>query len=494
MKKKDIFIIFVLTVFIQFLLPSTTKAVSIIPLSEEAVYLCRRTGGEIIEEVFCLCPDGTKQKMFVTRVEEWKGCKIANWKQLVETSAFRIKAFLQKYLWFLLTLLVLIEIAWTFKRLKEKEISRKQLLIIFLLAFFTVIGFGVWFYGFSKEEPPAILAQIYLDPFISIIDFLVKLGLDKSSLPFLLIFFSLPVFLGTVFGFFILLAFFLLISEIRGSIKKKNWKAMVFLLLLCLIAATAAYWISQPLITQGGSKPSGNLQTIEGTPPVLPDTKTNIQQVKRLICNLTVRGFADWVFVESAAEIPYQEGDFRNPADYANRVQSPHVEKADDHSMVTLNTWNEYGGLLSKWEATIEGDEVTFLRAEVIQVAIGYHTPLPTEGHFLPTSGSLLVNESPSSLNIGDKPVCRYYQTIEQEGKIVEVTGRIRSIGNDPFIQLVIETDNGVVYGLISSNKITGLWESQIRRAKVKGYLLGGTPPSFRTGKSIDVIDFEVIE
>lgn len=83
---------------------------------------------------------------------------------------------------------------------------------------------------------------------------------------------------------------------------------------------------------------------------------------------------------------------------------------------------------------------------------------------------------------------------VKEKVEIIEVIGSIYSMGNAPFTQLVIEADNGTVYGLISTNKVTGLWESQVRRAKVKGYLLGRTPPSFRTEKSIDVIDFKVVK
>lgn len=100
----------------------------------------------------------------------------------------------------------------------------------------------------------------------------------------------------------------------------------------------------------------------------------------------------------------------------------------------------------------------------------------------------------PQSREIEIKYAEAEFRIIERRGETIEVSGRIYNIGNDPFTQLAIETDDGLVYGLISKSKVTGLGDLGFKRAKVKGYLLGRTPPSFRTEKSIDVIDFEVIE
>ena len=85
------------------------------------------------------------------------------------------------------------------------------------------------------------------------------------------------------------------------------------------------------------------------------------------------------------------------------------LEKTDNRSVAALYTWNGYGGLVSRWKAIIENGEVTFLRGEVIQVAVGHYTPLPSEGHFLPTPGALLVNERVLSLNIENNPSCQQY-------------------------------------------------------------------------------------
>ena len=80
-----------------------------------------------------------------------------------------------------------------------------------------------------------------------------------------------------------------------------------------------------------------------------------------------------------------------------------------------------------------------------------------------------------------------------EEKEIVEVTGRIRMIGNEPFTQLAIENLDGEVYGIIGG-KTNELKKLQGQKVKVKASLMGRTPPSFRTEKSINVIDFELVK
>lgn len=233
--------------------------------------------------------------------------------------------------------------------------------------------------------------------------------------------------------------------------------------------------------------------------PVFPDDKVKISKVKWLICNLTARGFSDWVYVDSTTEVPYQAGDFRNPADYATQINPPSIERTDDHSVVTLYTWNEDGGLLSRWKATIEDDEVVFLRAEVIQVAVGHHTPLSTEGRFLPTEGALLVNENPSGLNIGSEPSCQRYQIVEStteekgslEKEMVRITGRPRLAGNEPFVFLAFETEEGVNYSLTGEKqKIAELRKLAGKGGEIKLEIRGYVNEK---GKLIEVINYRII-
>ncbi len=79
--------------------------------------------------------------------------------------------------------------------------------------------------------------------------------------------------------------------------------------------------------------------------------------------------------------------------------------------------------------------------------------------------------------------------TIKEKEIIVE--GRIVAIGNEPFVQLTIETDD-IMYGL--SGDTEELWRTQGKKVRVKGYLRGRTLPSFRTEKGIEVMSFEIIE
>ena len=93
-------------------------------------------------------------------------------------------------------------------------------------------------------------------------------------------------------------------------------------------------------------------------------------------------------------------------------------------------------------------------------------------------------------------------ETIDElhEGMIVtngfiKVTGRIRVIGNEPFTQVVIDTSEGV-YGLTGdkAKKHGPLWKLQGETVEIQGFLQGRTPPSFRTEKSIDIIELKEIK
>ena len=77
----------------------------------------------------------------------------------------------------------------------------------------------------------------------------------------------------------------------------------------------------------------------------------------------------------------------------------------------------------------------------------------------------------------------------------IKATGRIRVIGNEPFTQVVIDTSEGV-YGLAGdkAKKHGPLWKLQGETVEIQGFLQGRTPPSFRTEKSIDVIELKEIK
>lgn len=183
----------------------------------------------------------------------------------------------------------------------------------------------------------------------------------------------------------------------RISSKTFKHEPRFILLLLLVVVGVTLVFVSYIFLKSTGKTDIPPAKNIEAT----------IQQVKRLICNLNARGFSNWVFIEQAEEIPHQKGDLKDPIDYAKQIQPPSLEKVDDHSLVTLYTWTENDGLLAKWTATVEGEKVTFLRGEVVDVAVGHYNPLPVEGRFLPGAGDLLVNESVNSLNIGDNSSCR---------------------------------------------------------------------------------------
>lgn len=76
-----------------------------------------------------------------------------------------------------------------------------------------------------------------------------------------------------------------------------------------------------------------------------------------------------------------------------------------------------------------------------------------------------------------------------QRGDFIELTGRIYSMGSEPFIQLGLETSDGEVYGIVGE-KARELWRFRDKMVRLEGYSAGRTP---RTEKSIEVIDYELI-
>ncbi len=77
--------------------------------------------------------------------------------------------------------------------------------------------------------------------------------------------------------------------------------------------------------------------------------------------------------------------------------------------------------------------------------------------------------------------------TIKEKEVVIE--GRIAAIGNEPFTQLAIETDEKIMYGI--GGNIEELWKAQGKKVRLKGYFRGRTP---RTEKSIEVTSFEIVE
>lgn len=242
MKKKDVLTVIISLLVLSFLC-SETEALSILPhyASQEAVKLCQKTGGKIMEEegkgryppiilppppsskTFCLCPDGSKQSLMIGEVEEWQGCKIVNMKQIISIVIFEIETFFGNYLRFLFIALCLGEAVWLIQKIRKKKITLRSVLIFLILSFSILLGFVLfyclheqetWFLGFQLKEPPNILTKIYIEPFISFLELLENLGLCRDSLVYFLIFLTSFVFWGTILNFFIILTFLIFIKEV----------------------------------------------------------------------------------------------------------------------------------------------------------------------------------------------------------------------------------------------------------------------------------------
>jgi len=100
----------------------------------------------------------------------------------------------------------------------------------------------------------------------------------------------------------------------------------------------------------------------------------------------------DWVLLENVSQIPYQEGNKKDPKNYENVVK-PNISAINsDTFLITLYTWTKYEGVLVKWEITIKDNKVTHQYAEVIDKAIGGYTPVPFEGSHLPEPGRVLID------------------------------------------------------------------------------------------------------
>jgi hypothetical protein len=72
----------------------------------------------------------------------------------------------------------------------------------------------------------------------------------------------------------------------------------------------------------------------------------------------------------------------------------------------------------------------------------------------------------------------------------IQVTGRVYVMGNEPFTQVAIQSDDGKVYALIGEYD-KALRSLQGKRLTIKGKLSGKTP---RGAEAVEVKSFQVLE
>jgi len=100
-----------------------------------------------------------------------------------------------------------------------------------------------------------------------------------------------------------------------------------------------------------------------------------LQVAKAFVVYFAADGLSGFIFLENVSEMPYQKGDFKNPADYVEEVQPPSVRKIDNAFVVTLYTWCTDEGILIEWQVKIKDDKVTSIFGEVVDTGIGHFQP-----------------------------------------------------------------------------------------------------------------------
>jgi hypothetical protein len=101
---------------------------------------------------------------------------------------------------------------------------------------------------------------------------------------------------------------------------------------------------------------------------------------------------SDHRVVRDALEIPFQEGDIKNPVIFRDMVESPRTIPSDHATTVTLFTWTGFGGILTEWQVVVQDNLVTHVSGRVVDTHVGHFTPTPMEG-FIPGPGIVLVDE-----------------------------------------------------------------------------------------------------
>ncbi|MDY6866119.1 MAG: hypothetical protein SVY15_09155 [Halobacteriota archaeon] len=104
-----------------------------------------------------------------------------------------------------------------------------------------------------------------------------------------------------------------------------------------------------------------------------------IRVSKAFIIYFSADGLSGFKFLSEASEIPHQEGDFKNPVNYTEKIQPASVNKIDDVFVVILYTWCEEEGILIEWQVKIKDDKIASVFGTVIDTGIGHFKPR-TEG------------------------------------------------------------------------------------------------------------------
>lgn len=171
---------------------------------------------------------------------------------------------------------------------------------------------------------------------------------------------------------------------------KTNLQYVLIIVVLAVIVGGGISWLATSL----GIKPS----------EVKPPEEVKAYKIaKDFVLNEVSEG---WVLLENASEIPYQEGDKKNPKNYESIVQPNINEINTDTFLVTLYTWTTVEGGLAEWEITTKNNKVTHEYAKMIDLGVGHYTISSPEETYSPEPGKILVDRDIVPLTCPELPSC----------------------------------------------------------------------------------------
>jgi hypothetical protein len=125
----------------------------------------------------------------------------------------------------------------------------------------------------------------------------------------------------------------------------------------------------------------------------------SIDPTAGLASNTTVSGTTEnitFTHVSAAEEIPYNETTGSDPTTLNETIEPASVNTSDDGlATVTLYTWNEVNGIVTRWNVTLAADgSIQRSTATAVAVGVGHYRPIPEGPTLLPEPGQVYINET----------------------------------------------------------------------------------------------------
>ncbi len=136
-----------------------------------------------------------------------------------------------------------------------------------------------------------------------------------------------------------------------------------------------------------------------------------VQRVTQAVFAYKPRSTTGWKLVRQARDIPFKQlwiletleivepsnplnNDGKDPQDFQDTIQPPHVMREDGLDVVTFFAWTEQDGILGSFEAQVEGETLKFIHGEVVDYYIGSFYWMGHEALFQPRKGITIANEN----------------------------------------------------------------------------------------------------